>query len=94
MGGDLSDVSVSICCVQNAAPIRAQESPVPMEFPGVAKQMRRLSDPCGAPGRQGVLSAADWDMGSGEADLSYEARAEVRKAERARNDSPGKSRSK
>ena len=63
-------------------------------IPIVAKQMRRLFEPCGGVAKQDVPAATDSDVDSDEKDLSYEARAEVRKAERARNDSPGKSRRK
>ena len=65
-----------------------------MDFPFVAKQMRRFFESCGCVAARDVPAATDFDMDLDAGDLTYDAWPEFREAGRARNDLPGKSRSK
>ena len=79
VGGSFPDGSVSIVCIQNAAPSRIGKPPLlasvqgSLDLPIAAGQMRRFFHPCGGPARQDVHAAAVCDAGSEEGDLSYEA---------------------
>ena len=88
MGGACPGGSVSILWMQNA-PLSRNENPLllasvrgPWDFPIAAKQMCRFCALCGAPARQDVLTATDMEAKSGEEDLSYEAWAAYREAEK------------
>ena len=94
-GGAFPDGCVSILHMQNAALPGTEKSLLlasvqgSLDFPIVAKQVRRPFDPCGEPARQGVLAATEMDKQSDE-DLSFEASAAYWEAEKKGRDSPQK----
>ena len=79
LDGAFPDGFVCSLCMQNAPLSRAEKSLVlasvqgSLDFPIVAKRMRRQFDPCDGPARQDALTATDWDMQSDEKELPNEA---------------------